>query len=186
MGVPVFGSQRYQMHHCVITSETDVQIYEELVRDGNDQFTTSFIHRDEEVKDNRLLPKGWSANGPDVDSPTIREFIEATYPHLDAESPYSNDSDCNDSIFTDGSGSDVVRYRVALPAEVDVNAVTVQATLYSQSIPPYYLRQRFTLAPRGPATQRFYYLASHLDLEGTPLEDWKLEIASATRRLVGR
>ena len=36
-----------------------------------------------------------------------------------------------------------VRYEIPLPA----NAVAVNATLYYQSIPPYYLRQR---ADRGP------------------------------------
>jgi hypothetical protein len=57
--------------------------------------------------------------------------------------------------------------------------VTVQATLYYQSIPPYYLNDRFKAAPSGAATQRLYFLASHLKLDGTAAEDWKMKIASA-------
>ena len=40
----------------------------------------------------------------------------------------------------------------------------MQATLYYQATPPYYLNDRFKAAPNGAATQRLYYLASHLDL----------------------
>jgi len=48
-----------------------------------------------------------------------------------------------------------------------------------QSIPPYYLNDRFT-ASTGDATRRLYYLTSNLNLSGTPMEDWKIAIASAT------
>jgi len=56
----------------------------------------------------------------------------------------------------------------------------VKATLYYQSIPPYYLNDRFTQAPNEPATQRLYYLTSNLQTKGTPIENWKLEIASSS------
>ena len=35
--------QQYQQHHEVINSEQQVQIYEELVKDSNGNFTTSFL-----------------------------------------------------------------------------------------------------------------------------------------------
>ena len=59
---------------------------------------------------------------------------------------------------------------------------TVQATLYYQATPPYYLNDRFQAAPNGAATQRLYYLASHVDFNGTPAEHWKLKITSARAR----
>jgi hypothetical protein len=59
----------------------------------------------------------------------------------------------------------------------------VSATLYSQAVPPYYLKQRFETAPHGPATQRLYYLASRLETEGTLIEGWKLRTATTTAAL---
>ena len=82
----------------------------------------------------------------------------------------------------DGSGTSVVRYEVplsALPKGIDPAKLTMKATLYYQSIPPYYLMQRFEQAPNAPATQRLLYLTSRLDTTGTPIENWKLLIASS-------
>ena len=39
--------------------------------------------------------------------------------------------------------------------------------------------QRFEQAPNAAATQRLFYLASRLDTTGTPIENWKLLIASS-------
>jgi hypothetical protein len=58
--------------------------------------------------------------------------------------------------------------------------VSVTATLYYQSIPPYYLHDRFSQAPDAPATQRLYYLTSNLQTKETPIENWKLQVAKAT------
>jgi hypothetical protein len=73
-----------------------------------------------------------------------------------------------------------VQYRIDLPAQYRNKALTVEATMYYQAIPPYWLKQRFELAPKGEATRRLHYLASRLDLEGTVLEQWKFRINSAT------
>lgn len=53
------GIPLYQQHHDVITAQDQVQIYEELVLDAHNRFTTSFIHRNAHPKDNRLLPFGF-------------------------------------------------------------------------------------------------------------------------------
>ena len=84
-----------------------------------------------------------------------------------------------DPDYEDGEGTDRITYRVTLPPGVDAARCTVQATLYYQAIPPSYLNDRFKAAPNGAATQRLYYLGSHLKLEGTPAENWKLKIGSA-------
>ncbi len=154
----------------VITSSKQVQIYEELIKDADGDFTTSFIRRDQIVKENRLLPKGWSAKGP---SPSLfGEFLHSTFPEGDA---------ANDPTYADGSGTSKLRYQVPLaelPKGVDPSKLQVRATLYYQSIPPYYLMQRFEQAPNAAGTQRLFYLASRLNPQGTPIEDWKLLIAS--------
>lgn len=162
--------QHYQPHWQTIDSSDKVQIYEELTRDARGEFTTSFIHRDCEIKDNRLLPMGWTAKGPSASIP--KAFIEATHP-----GPLAR----KDPRYKDGSGTDVVIYRVKLPKGVNPKDVSVRAALYSQSWAPYYLYQRFTDVPDGPegaARRRLYYLTSHLNVKGTHIEDWKLRLVS--------
>ena len=143
-----------------------MQIYEELTKDGDGNFTTSFIRRDTDVKDNRLLPIGWTKNGPD---PSLNgRFLKATYPHGDA---------ATDPDYGNGKGIDHVQYRIELPPDVNPANVTVRASLMYQSIPPYFLSQRFRIG-KGEATKRLYYITSNLNLEDTPMEDWKIRIVT--------
>jgi len=154
----------------IITSSKQVQIYEELIKDSDGNLTTSFIRRNTTVKENRLLPKGWSAKGPD---PSLSgEFLHSTFPEGDA---------AKDPSYINGSGTSRLRYQVPLaelPMGMDASKLTVKATLYYQAIPPYYLLQRFEQAPTAPGTQRLFYLTSRLKTQGTLIEDWKLLIAS--------
>ena len=158
----------YQPHHRVIDSEDQVQIYEELVQNAKGEFTTSFVHRVHHPKDNRLTPKGWlDINDPAFtakfgDSQETSAFLKATGPEGGAE---------HDPDFM--AGQDTVTYRIP------VDAAKVTATLYYQSLPPYYLKQRFEGAPDGDATQRLYYIASRLQTEGTVIEGWKMKVQGA-------
>ncbi len=166
--------QHYHKHHQVIDSQSQVQVYEELAQNAKGRFTTSFIHRAHHVKDNRLLPMGWTAAGPSPRIPSA--FVKATH-------PYGVDGD---PAYADGSGTDVVKYKVTLPEGYDAAKVKVRATLYSQSWAPYYLKDRFTDVPDGPegdARRRLYYLTSHLDTEDTEIEDWKFELSSVSTSL---
>lgn len=156
---------KYQKHHEVITSDRQVQIYEELTKDADGNFTTSFIRRNDDVKDNRLLPLGWTKTGPD---PSLNgRYLAATFPHGNAK---------NDPDYTGGKGLDRVQYRIELPPDVDPKNVTVRASLYYQNIPPYYLQQRFRIG-KGEATRRLFYITSNLNLAGSPMENWKILIA---------
>ncbi len=158
--------QVFQPHYEVITDEGQVQIYEEVIADPQGKITTSFVGLDQVLKNNRLLPKGWRIDGP---------FGEFTRPHGDAEHDpeYINKSGA--------SGADRIVYRVPLD-ERTRGAVSVRVTLNYQAIPPSYLKDRFTIG-KGAETQRLAYLTSHLNVEKTPIDGWKLPIVSATRRL---
>ena len=160
------GAQQYQPHYQVITSPDQVQIYETLLWNAKDEFTTSFVHGCRVVKDNRFLPRGWKKEGPD---PAILKgsFLKATQPgKLAAEDP----------LYLNGSGTDSIQYKVSLPAGVDADNLTVRATLYYQALPPYFLNNLFVTAPEGEATRRLHYMLSRMDLKGTAIEDWKLRI----------
>jgi hypothetical protein len=157
--------QIFQTHYWKrnpITNQNQVQIYEELVTDPQNQLTTSFLSLNQKVKDNRLQPQGWSTAGP---------FAEETGPVGEA----ANDPDYTT---TDSPGSNTVEYQVPLTGKI-ANAAVVRATLYYQSIPPYYLRQRSEDA-KGVDTQRLQFFARNLKVKGTPVEGWRLLIANAS------
>lgn len=160
--------QFYEPHYERIDSQDKVQIYQELVQDPEKRFTTSFLSIAHHIKDNRLLPLGWTEQGPETFDGTPfagTKYAKATQPRGNA----STDQD-----FTDGEGHDVIRYEIALPETTDMSKVTIRARLYYQAIPPYYLQQRFTDA-RGSQTKRLYYLASHLETgPDGPIADWKV------------
>jgi hypothetical protein len=185
--VPGVSPQYFQPHYfwdpqkntgTAITRQNQVQIYEELNLNVECAMTTSFLRRDYQLKDNRLLPFGWTRTGPlnpDKTPYIPADFLHETFPI----------SVGTDPAYADGSGTSVVRYEIPLSAFTAKN-LTITATLYYQSIPPYFLRDRFTQAPNGPATQRLYYLTSNLQTKGTPIENWKLQIATASQETTAR
>jgi hypothetical protein len=174
----VAGKQAYQPHHQTIRSQGQVQIYEELAQDPQQRFTTSFVARNTIVKDNRLLPKGWRVHGPSAryTTPHGRACQDQDYPCVEGA----------ESATGVASGADVITYEVPLESLGDTppHQLRFEVALYYQSIPPYYLRQRFTAqkhgrqAKDGPNTRRLYYLASNLEVDGTPVQAWKLAVAS--------
>jgi hypothetical protein len=153
-----------------ITNDSQVQIFEELLKDADGNFTTSFIRQDCHFKDNRILPLGWRKNGPD-----LKQFfgkpLEETWSDATGNDPHYQDP-------LGANGQAVVRYAVPLPS--GISNVTVTAQLFYQAIPPYFLRQRFEQAPTGTGTQRLYYVTSTLDTTKTPFPGWKLLVAQAT------
>jgi hypothetical protein len=153
------AQQSYQPHFWVgnpITSDIQVEIYEELATDPQGLLTTSFLSLDNKVKDNRIQPQGRSFNGP-------KAGITA---------PVGTG---NDPKYQRGCGCSVVRYQIPLPAI----AAAVQATLYYQSIPPYYLRQR-SEEGHGPDTARLVYFTNQLNVSKYPeIANWKLKTATS-------
>jgi hypothetical protein len=163
------NQQAYQPHYNranPITRDDQVQIYEELALNPEGQLTTSFLALDEVVKNNRLLPQGWSATGPSAD---MTKPVGVN----------------GDPTYSDGSGSSVVRYAIPLSSQL-ANAASVVATLYYQSIPPYYLRQRADSAS-GDDTARLKNMVCYLNVNGTnsPIPNWRLPIAKASAALAG-
>ena len=169
------GGHDYQPHFWSpgkpITSDKQVQIYEELLKDADGNFTTSFLRQDCHFKDNRILPLGWRHSGPDI-SKFFGKPLEETWSDATGDDPHYQDP-------LGANGQSVVRYAVQLPAGVNPTNIVVSAQLYYQAIPPYYLLQRFQQAPNGEGTQRLYYITSTLDTTKTPFPGWKLLVAQA-------
>ncbi len=154
--------QKFQPHfwtNSPITSDKQVQIYEELVVDPQGLLTTSFLSFDHEVKHNRLEPSGRTVGGP---------FDEFILPVGTGDDP-SYQGTCGCSMLT---------YAIPL-AQIPGVPTAVQATIYYQSIPPYYLRQRSEQG-NGPDTARLIKFASELNVANYPeIASWKLSIASS-------
>jgi hypothetical protein len=59
--------------------------------------------------------------------------------------------------------------------------------MHYQTIPPYYLRDRFSILGHGlpddrtRETRRLKYFTDYLNVAGTPVENWKLSIKCARR-----
>jgi hypothetical protein len=102
---------KYEPHYDEITEAGQVQIYEPIVFDIQDEVTTGLLYGVRYAKDNRLLPSGFDKTSAAVDI----AVTGAAY---------------SDENFT--AGSDRVHYRVSL--ENSVGAVTVTARLIYQPI----------------------------------------------------
>jgi hypothetical protein len=160
--------QKFQPHYQTITSPDQVQIYEEVEIDPEGFITTSFFSRFKTLKDNRLMPLGWSRKGL---------FAHETEP----------EGTNGDPMYENGGGSDSIVYSIPITAALR-GAASVSVTLHYQTTPPYYLTQRFDLAmtapPGGsPEIDRLYYLGSHVDFSATNVPNWTLNVATADATL---
>ncbi len=158
-----------------ITRQDQVQIYEELVRNPEGYLTTSFIALNEKVKDNRLQPQGWSAEGPEASETAPVGTC------VDVLGPAGQKKQC-DPDYENGSGSNVVRYLVPL-TRATIGASSVRATLYYQTIPPYYQLQRSTDA-KGLDTDRLVRMVNTLQVDSRPVDRWVLPIGTDQAEIV--
>jgi mono/diheme cytochrome c family protein len=161
----------FEPNREVISSQDEVQIYESRHTDCKNQLTTSFMHLCNNVKDNRILPVGWSPNF---------EGAQITQPE-GVPTPYT-------------PGQDVIK--VSLPASLVKSAKEVRARLIYQAMPPYYLRDRFDLLQTSdaPNTKRLAYMVSHLNVAeekdftkpdlASDIVDWKLLLTEGRSPIV--
>ena len=110
----------FEPHHQTITSPSQVQIYEAVMGTADSVVTRSLLQAARYVKDNRIPPAGFTRSHPAYDSTAIAG---------DA----LHDPDFNRDGATEGTGSDIVTYRVPAPAQA---AYYVTAELCYQSVHP--------------------------------------------------
>lgn len=183
---------KYQTHYTSISNQNQVQIYEELVKNAEGEFTTSFVHRVEHVKDNRLLPEGWVPAAEFAGKSSnagIADQGDLLYQFMKSTDPGGLATEDAEFMASPSKGADTLSYKINL-SEYKRKPVTVEATLYSQAFQPSWFWQRFSLANEAkaagfdtPATDRLFYLASNLNLDKTPMEKWKFKIATDSTTL---
>jgi hypothetical protein len=116
----------YEPHHNIITSEEQVQVYEMVMGDVNNEKTTILNRGYTHLKDNRLVPLGFSSLSNVYDT---TEVVLGT-----------PDADFNHDPM-EGSGTDVIHYHI--PVNGFTGAAQVQVEVYYQSLPPTWMEEIF-------------------------------------------
>lgn len=121
----------WEPHYDIISDDfEEVQIYEMVMGDVNNNVTTVLERADHPIKDNRLVPLGFSTTHFAYDTTLIAGGAE---------------TDPNFNFFNgeEGSGTDEIRYHVPVTG-VD-GQITVTARLMYQSLPPKWNEELFAV-----------------------------------------
>jgi hypothetical protein len=181
------GERPHQPHYQEITKQGQAQIYQELVSTPPanrsepacganahpaGDLTASFLSICAEVKDNRILPKGF------LPVESRREIARALGADKDLADDVGATAVGDDLDYVSGGG-DSLTYTIPLAdLPSGTSPASVEATLYYQATPPFYLQDRFCTA-KGPDVERLYFLVGHLNLGGTEAEGWKLQVVGS-------
>lgn len=121
----------YEQHHDVIRSEQDVQIYEMVMGDVAGNYTSILERGFNKLKDNRLLPRGFTST-------------HSTYDTTRVDGLALMDSNFNlDEGGVEGNGMDVLFLN--LPTMGNDLALTLEVEAYYQSIPPKFVDELFAI-----------------------------------------
>ncbi len=115
----------FELHHDIITSETQVQIYETIMGDVSGDVTLTLLHTASYLKDNRLPPKGFNTTAE-------------RYPDIAILGAAAEDDNFNHNDEGEGSGSDQVTYEINIWDQPSGKMDVLVELLY-QSINPVFV-----------------------------------------------
>ena len=140
----------WEPHYDVIRQPDQAQIYELVMADVNGDKTTVLERAKEPLKDNRLVPLGFSTGHISYDTTRIVGVPQS-------------DLDFNHENGVEGSGTDVVRYNV--PMNGHLGLIQVSARVWYQVAPPRWMEEMFMVStPEIDAFEAMYEAA-----DGTPV-----------------
>ena len=119
----------WEPHYDVIRNEEDVQIYEQVIADVEGEVTTVLERAAYPLKDNRLVPVGYSTAHSAYDT-TAMAGIVLTDPNF------------NQADGVEGTGSDILEYRVALDGYV--GPIQIETRVWYQALPPRWMEMMFS------------------------------------------
>ena len=137
----------YEPHYQVINQSDQVQIYEIVMYDNENNFTTILNRAFAPIKDNRLVPFGFSTSHSVYDTTFMAGNV------LD-------DSDFNYENGVEGSGSDRLFYNI--PMDDYVGTMTATVSVQYQTIHPLWLNQMFS--DETPEINLFKQMVEEADL----------------------
>ena len=126
----VHENETYEPHHKVIKHENQVQIYEMVMGDVDNNVTTVLERAYLHLKDNRIPPSGFTSTHNSYDTVKVVGYSES-------------DVNFNKSGQEEGTGSDIIHYRVSV-AEHNLNTIFVTARVYYQTVTNKWLANMFT------------------------------------------
>jgi hypothetical protein len=119
----------FEPHFNVINQENQVQIYELVTGDVNDNYTSVLERGKSALKDNRLVPQGFSINDEVYDTTKIVGHA-------------LSDIDFNhNELGEEGNGADILHFH--LPNNNYKGRLSVQARVWYQSISPKFVNPMF-------------------------------------------
>lgn len=139
----IHEDETFEPHHAVISSEDQVQIYQLVMGDVENNVTTTLLHADHAIKDNRLPPRGFSTDHPSYD--TIRIV------GLAASDPLFNPNN---------QGGDLIQYHI--PIQGYSGEIKIEAKVFYQTINNKWLSEMFTYSSDEINTFKNMYEASDL------------------------
>jgi hypothetical protein len=110
----------YEPHHDLINDPNQVQIYEPIMMDVNGDQTYTLLRAAGYLKDNRLPPMGFTSSHTAYDSTAVEGLA-------------LNDADFNHSAGVEGSGSDMIHYRIPVSSG---GPFRVEVEVCYQTLPP--------------------------------------------------
>ncbi len=120
----------WEPHYDVITSADQAQIYEHVIGDVNGDRTTVLLRAAQNLKDNRLVPEGFTAGHFAYDTCAV-----AGVP--------SSDVDFNrDAFGVEGNGGDIVHYHVPMGGYTGL--INVVARFWYQTAPARWTQELFS------------------------------------------
>lgn len=120
----------YEQHHNIIKMQAQTQIYEMVMGDVNNNKTTVLERAADILKDNRLVPNGFTTTHYTYDTAKIDNIALA-------------DPDFNKTLSgIEGTGKDVIHFHI--PSNGYSGIVNVYAKIFYQSVPPGWLQEMFT------------------------------------------
>ena len=145
--------ERWEPHHEIITKSSQVQVYQAIVGKDDGARSHSLLGGDRYLKDNRLLPKGFS-KAEAIDNPTLVENF-GTF-----------GSALTDDDFD--AGGDTVTYKVPVPAS---GSYRVLAELRYQPLAFGHLQELFLEGDRIDAVDAFRTIYDTIWKEGGRLDE---------------
>ncbi|MFT4679313.1 MAG: hypothetical protein ACI84C_002218 [Flavobacteriales bacterium] len=132
----------YEPHYDLITDEEQVQIYEMVMADVNGDVTTVLERADVPIKDNRLVPLGFSSDHYNYDT-TLVAGLALNDPNFNFEG-------------AEGSGTDRIEYH--FPLEDYAGTISIKARLWYQTAPPKWNDEMFAYStPEIEAFEEMYW-----------------------------
>ena len=152
-----FDINYFEPHYEVINSEEQVQIYEFVMGNTRGEVTTVLERAHIPLKDNRLVPRGFSESHFNYD--TVKVVGRAT----------------TDADYFSGQGIDRIIY--AIPQKVIGSDAMVRVALHYETVPESWLQEMFAYADEDEDIARFREMYGASDK--TPIE-----VASDTKMII--